>query len=178
MSVTKDWPLFLWYRVTNFMLFWAQQTHAETHTSLLEDAWLYVLQIWLKLSNIFDILWLVESIVWTLKKSKYVHIIHYVNFGWNPSILTQNLQTGSAFWQLALTHYSSAIVCRSCVVYSILEVFYSQQTQGVGSRHRFAVPHQEAAVFPCTGQQVFSSNTGDVPMVPRCCCHGAFKRAS
>ena len=49
---------------------------------------------------------------------------------------------------------------------------YSQQTQGVGSRHGLAVPHQEAAVAPGPSQQVLRQHAADVPVIPRCCCHG------
>lgn len=47
-----------------------------------------------------------------------------------------------------------------------------QETQCVGSRHRFAVPHQKAAIRPSTSQQLFGSHAADVPMIPLCCCHG------
>lgn len=88
--------------------------------------------------------------------------------------MAQSLQTGSEFWQLVSTR-QTANLGKSRVVYSSIKVLYLQQTQGIGSRHRFAVPHQEAAISPSMGQQLFGLYAADVPMVPCRCCHGAFK---
>lgn len=49
--------------------------------------------------------------------------------------------------------------------------YYLQHTQCIGARHRFTVPHKEAAVASSPGQQLFGQHPADVPVIPPCCCH-------
>lgn len=57
-----------------------------------------------------------------------------------------------------------------CVLFETL--IYSQQAECIGSRHRLAVSHQVAAIFPCPRQQLLRVDTADVAMIPRSRSHG------
>lgn len=49
---------------------------------------------------------------------------------------------------------------------------YSQQAECIGSRHRLAVSHQVAAIFPRPCQQLLRVDAADVAMIPRSRSHG------